>query len=118
MESDDEEEFEGDPATESPTESSATEEDLFKSFCASEPPSPPTVPQRFRSNSSFDDLELSSSSDCLTANIRQNQDFDLEMGSRGGLTGCNRTNIIFQQLNPIEMDIYQRRVNFMRTHGN
>ena len=73
-----------------------------------------------RSESSDDELNASSS-DCLTANIRhtgvsldENQDIDVETGT---MMSINKPNILFQQLNPIEMDIYQRRVNFMKTHG-
>ena len=74
-----------------------------------------------KSRSESSDDELSSSSDCLTANLRhshvsldRNQDIDIEMGT---MKSHNKPNVIFQQLNPIEMDIYQRRVNFMKTHG-
>lgn len=73
------------------------------------------------SDSSDPDDDLSTSSDCLTANIRlshvsldKNQDMDIETGM---MMSNNKPNILFQQLNPIEMDIYQRRINFMKTHG-
>ena len=75
---------------------------------------------KYRSYSSDD--ELSSSSDCLTANVRhhhfsldENQNLDVETGMMNSHN--NEPNVVIHQLNPIEMDIYQRRVNFMRTHG-
>lgn len=74
-----------------------------------------------RRSHSFDD-ELNSSSDCLTANIRhhnfsldENQEIDIETGMMN--SHDHKPNVVIHQLNPIEMDICQRRVNFMRTHG-
>ena len=75
----------------------------------------------FLKHSDSSDDELNTSSDCLTANIQhshvsldQNHDFDIEAGV---MKSHNKPNVLFHPLNPIEMDIYRRRVNFMRTHG-
>lgn len=105
--------------------SDSSSESLYEQFMRSQTSSKMNVIRgKSLSRSDSSDDEMNTSSDCLTGHanhrhhhfsLSENQELDVETGMMNSHN--NKPNVVIHQLNPIEMDIYERRVNFMKTHG-